>query len=593
MDKKVITLETTSEKKYKEMKDSLVNSNDSIFLEVDCKDILDKDYWNLLLKKTFGLPKYDAYCKIYNEYILEDLTWLDKKRIYIAIKNIKYILDEKHLLTSNLESNEPYVMHIISSFINQILPSWAEKNSEYHSRFIDAFKVFLIDDSSWTEETPPPSTKVIYLPTDEFDNIKKNTFTTREELVIKFAPPRDNETFVIPLKPFVRQEFVNDQKSFSLAMKELLLNPELPQKVVIFFDKFYLIDALYCRSNIKNPRLIENTLIYEILCYWFNRKTAISDSWKKDITFYVPANWENEYYNKVKNVAFETYSEKQYKNIEKRIKNGEDSILLEVDCKEILNEDMWINLLRKTFGNGSYLKDYYWMEEYIEDLSWLHIKKVYLVFRNVEYFMGLSYSIKSRILNKFFNIAPKNITLYKDYILSDLISFHLLNWGDGEQYYESRLINTFKVFFVENSEWTNRIEPPLTKAIYLPYYKYKKIKEHTHSNEEQLVLKFPKEGRQEFARVLEKYVRHRPLDNQIDFSIGLKELVENQNIPSKIIFFLEDLYDIDRILSNKNEEDSNIVINTLIHDILCYWFRLEEPVSNRSKKDIIFYLSKD
>ena len=296
-----ILMKAISEKQYKFLCMQKKNSN-CMIIEFDGNHI---DTWNDIYKVIND--KFMIYDNIRNLYHLEeiliDFTYKGNekfKELYIVIRNLDQAMKRKNGILEFLRnifsfsiSRELDNLVFWFFFAVNVLPGMvAERNiiDSLEELPLERCQLYYVQNTPWTELIDPPHNEIVYLEETEYDALRKSIVTNKDRLVLDLTDAHDTETFVDAMSKYVNGRIKNfdDLKVYMYRG----LRDTSKQKKIIFFLKDF---SSYCRNVDKYYDSIPITIcinfIKYCICYWFYENIPISESWKKEFTFYITETW--------------------------------------------------------------------------------------------------------------------------------------------------------------------------------------------------------------------------------------------------------------------------------------------------------------
>ena len=295
-------------------------------------------------------------------------------------------------------------------------------------------------------------------------------------------------------------------------------------------------------------------------------------------------------------VSMEAISEKQYRSL--HMENSTDHrMIIEFDGNHI---DIWDDIYKV-------VKEKFLIDERIINLYHLEdillygnakgvepVRELYIIFRNLD----IAMKRKSGVLGYLRDIFSFNVHRDLDALL--VWTFFAGNvmprWAvetEAMESWSSIPLELCKLYYVQETSWTETIDPPHNEIIYLEESEYDLLRDKIVTDEDTFVVDLTDaQDTEVFIHVMSKYVNGKinSLDELEQYMLrGLRDTTK----PKQIVFFLKDFLSYCRN-EDKYYDDVPLRVGlSFIKYCICYWFYESTPIPESWKKEFTLYVTEE
>ena len=222
------------------------------------------------------------------------------------------------------------------------------------------------------------------------------------------------------------------------------------------------------------------------------------------------------------------------------------------------------------------------------------VRELYIIFRNLD----IAMKRKSGVLGYLRDIFSFNMDRDLDALLvwTFFAGTVMPRWAvetEAMESWSSIPLELCKLYYVQETSWTETIDPPHNEIIYLEESEYDLLRDKITTNEDIFVVDLTDVHDTEvFIHAMSKYVNGKinSLNELEQYMLrGLRDTTK----PKHIVFFLKDFVSYCR---NEDKYYDDIPLRVCLNFIkycICYWFYESTPIPESWKKEFTLYVTEE
>ena len=295
----------------------------------------------------------------------------------------------------------------------------------------------------------------------------------------------------------------------------------------------------------------------------------------------------------VRIVSMEAISETQYRSL--HLENGKGHrMIIELDGNHIDTWDDIYKVVKEKFLIDERIINLYDLKDILVDGNAKRmetVREIYIVLRNLDTAMKR----KSGVLGYLRDIFSFN--MHRDLDALVVWTFFagtvMTRWAVETEDMETSPLELCKLYYVQETSWTETIDPPHNEIIYLEESEYDLLRDKIVTDEDTFVVDLTKaHDTAEFIHAMSKYVNGK-IDSLDELELYMLRGLQDTTKPKHIVFFLKDFVSYCRNEDKCYDDVPIRVCLSFIKYCICYWFYESTPIPESWKKKFTLYVTDD
>ncbi len=295
----------------------------------------------------------------------------------------------------------------------------------------------------------------------------------------------------------------------------------------------------------------------------------------------------------VRIVSMEAISETQYRSL--HLENGKGHrMIIELDGNHIDTWDDIYKVVKEKFLIDERIINLYHLKDILVDGNAKRmetVREIYIVLRNLDTAMKR----KSGVLGYLRDIFSFN--MHRDLDALVVWTFFagtvMTRWAVETEDMETSPLELCKLYYVQETSWTETIDPPHNEIIYLEESEYDLLRDKIVTDEDTFVVDLTKaHDTAEFIHAMSKYVNGK-IDSLDELELYMLRGLQDTTKPKHIVFFLKDFVSYCRNEDKCYDDVPIRVCLSFIKYCICYWFYESTPIPESWKKKFTLYVTDD
>ena len=295
-------------------------------------------------------------------------------------------------------------------------------------------------------------------------------------------------------------------------------------------------------------------------------------------------------------VSTEAISEKQYRSLHLENSTGH-RMIIELDGNHIDTWDDIYKIIKEKFLIDESIVNLYHLKDILVDgtaKGMETVREIYIVLRNLDKAMKRKNGILGYLRDIFsFNMNRELDALLVLIFFADSVMPRYAVEREDMESWRSLPLELCKLYYVQETSWTETIDPPHNEIMYLEESEYNLLRNKIITDEDTFVVDLTDaHDTDRFIYTMSRYVNGK-IDSLDELELYMLRGLRDTTKPRHIVFFLKDF---DSYCRNEDKYYDYVPLKVCLSFIkycICYWFYESTPIPESWKKEVTFYVTEE